>query len=66
MHPNDNLDFWHSGQGHWKSVSNSNWNDWKWQLQNRLGKKEHMEEFISISDDESAGLVLQKTNSWFP
>ena len=60
MHPNDNLDSWHSGQGHWKSVSNSNWNDWRWQLQNRLGKKEHMEEFISISDDESAGLGIAK------
>ena len=60
MHPNDNLDSWHCGQGHWKSVSNSNWNDWRWQLQNRLGNKEHMEQFISISDDESAGLSIAK------
>ena len=60
MHPNDILDSWHCGQGHWNTVSNSNWNDWRWQMQNRLTKKDQMEEFISISDDESAGLSIAK------
>jgi lysine 2,3-aminomutase len=60
MHPNDILDSWHCGQGHWNTVSNSNWNDWRWQMQNRLTKKNQMEEFISISDDESAGLSIAK------
>ena len=60
MHPNDILDSWHCGQGHWNTVSNSDWNDWRWQMQNRLSKKDQMEEFISISDDESAGLSIAK------
>lgn len=60
MFPQDKLDFWHSGQGFWKSVSSKDWGDWRWQLRHRLSTKEQMVQFVDISEDESVGLEYAK------
>lgn len=60
MHPSDTFDSWYYGQGHWSSVSNISWNDWKWQMKNRLTKKDQIEKYISLSDDEVEGLEIAK------
>ncbi len=37
---------------HFGDVTPDQWNDWHWQLQNRLRDKEHLERVFHLSDDE--------------
>jgi lysine 2,3-aminomutase len=60
MHPTDRINSWPCGQGHWASVPSSSWNDWKWQMKNRLVKKEQIENYITLNDDEIDGLSIAK------
>ena len=34
------------------------WNDWKWQLQNRVTKLAQLEEHLLLSEEERAGVLL--------
>jgi lysine 2,3-aminomutase len=36
-----------------KKEWSKNWNDWKWQLRNRITKKEKLERYIELSSEES-------------
>jgi len=58
MFPVDNLDNWHSGKGYWCDTTDTEWNDWKWQLRNRITKKEQFERYLKISESESEGLCI--------
>ena len=58
MFPIDNLDNWHSGKGYWSDTTDAEWNDWKWQLRNRITKKEQFERYLKVSDSESEGLSI--------
>ena len=58
MHPKDSLDRWYQGQGHWASVSADDWNDWKWQLKNRITKLADLEEYLELTPDERAGCLF--------
>jgi len=58
MYSKDNLHLWSRGQGHWQGIPNSEWNDWRWQMRNRLSKKDEIARFIKLSDDEAAGLDI--------
>ncbi len=58
MYPNDSLDHWHQGQGHWADVSPENWNDWKWQLRSRITKLEELEQYLELTPDERAGCLF--------
>ena len=49
MYPNDSLENWYQGQGHWSDVPAEDWNNWKWQLKNRLTKLEHLEDKLQLS-----------------
>ena len=60
MYPNDSLDKWHQGQGLWADVPAEDWNDWKWQLKNRITKLEQLEELIELTPDERAGCIFAK------
>ncbi len=40
----------------WKGVSDTEWNDWKWQVENRITTVEQLRQVIDI-DDEEAGKV---------
>jgi len=36
----------------WQNVTESQWNDWKWQISNRLTKTEEIAQVISLTEDE--------------
>src|SRR6476660_9551360 len=47
--------------GYWASnggIAPELWNDWKWQLQNRVTKLAQLEEHLSLSEEERAGVLL--------
>ena len=47
--------------GYWsgnKQVAPELWNDWKWQLKNRVTTLAQVEEHLSLSEDERAGVLL--------
>ncbi|MFP4069312.1 MAG: KamA family radical SAM protein [Opitutales bacterium] len=58
MHPNDSLDQWHRGQGLWSDVPAADWNNWKWQLKNRLTSLKDLERHINLTKDERAGCLF--------
>jgi lysine 2,3-aminomutase len=60
MYPNDSLESWHKGQGHWESVPTDDWNSWKWQLKNRITKLEHLEQYMELTAEERAGCLFAK------
>ena len=60
MYPDDSLSNWHSGQGHWPNVSPDLWQDWKWQLRNRITSLEQLEQYLKLTPDERAGCLFAK------
>jgi lysine 2,3-aminomutase len=44
--------------GHWPQVGPELWNDWKWQLKNRVTKLSQLEEKLALSPEERAGVLL--------
>lgn len=51
-------DFRPSRPGYWKDVSDTEWNDWKWQLRNRVTTLEGLERHLTITPEERAGVIL--------
>ncbi len=48
-----------AGKGIWSAVSDSNWNDWRWQLKNRITTLAQVESQIAnLSAEERAGIQL--------
>ena len=60
MYPNDSLENWHQGQGHWEDVPADDWNSWKWQLKNRITKLEQLEQQMELTAEERAGCLFAK------
>jgi lysine 2,3-aminomutase len=58
MYPRDCIDNWRSGKGLWSQVSDQDWNNWVWQLQNRLTSLEQLEEHIKLTPEERKGCLL--------
>ena len=46
---------WFEGQGLWQQVRKENWQDWIWQLKNRLTTVEQLEQFMTLTPEERAG-----------
>ena len=46
---------WLAGQGLWDDVPAELWNDWTWQLKNRITTLEQIEELIRLTDEEREG-----------
>lgn len=40
----------------WADVPDEKWNDWRWQMSNRLNSMEELEQVIDLTDDEREGL----------
>lgn len=40
----------------WKDVAEEDWNDWKWQVRNRITSPKQLKEVIALSDEEEAGM----------
>jgi len=44
--------------GFWPDVAPELWNDWKWQLKNRVTTLEQLERHVDLSDEERSGVLL--------
>lgn len=42
--------------GHWGDIAPNQWNDWKWQLKNRVTTLEQLEHYLELTADERAGV----------
>src|SRR6187549_983635 len=40
----------------WQDVPDEKWNDWRWQLSNRVNDLEEIEQVLNLTDEERAGL----------
>ena len=47
----------------WDDVPDEKWNDWRWQLSNRVNDLEEIEEVLNLTDEERAGLSAPPTSS---
>src|SRR5690349_21237438 len=55
-------EFRSAGRGFWHDVSEADWNDWRWQLRNRINTVEQLERLMpTITPEEHAGAVLSST-----
>ncbi|MDB6021976.1 MAG: kamA [Pedosphaera sp.] len=51
--------FHSSGRGFWSHVSDADWNDWRWQLKNRITSLEQLQRLMpTLSPEEHAGTLL--------
>ena len=57
MYPKDQPINWHSGQGLWPNVPEKDWNNWVWQLQNRITGISQLEEHMVLTDSEREGCL---------
>src|SRR5712691_8865105 len=44
--------------GYWPNVAPELWNDWKWQLKNRVTTLAQLEQHLTLSEEERAGVLL--------
>ena len=51
-------DFIPSAPGYWPEVPSELWNDWKWQLKNRITTLEGLEKNLKLTPEERAGVIL--------
>src|ERR1700677_2319827 len=51
--------FHSAGRGFWSDVSDANWNDWRWQLKNRITSLEKLQRFLpTLTPEEFEGTLL--------
>ena len=58
MHHADRREGWNSGQGLWSDVPASDWNDWHWQLRNRITTLAQLESKMVLTPEERAGCLF--------
>src|SRR5258708_3265904 len=52
-------DFHSAGRGFWRDVPEAQWNDWHWQLKNRITSLEQLERLMpTLTPEEAAGTAL--------
>lgn len=49
---------WFEGQGLWQHVPAEQWQDWVWQLKNRLTTLEDLERFMTLTPEERRGVAF--------
>ena len=55
-------EFHSAGRGFWRDVSDTDWNDWKWQLKHRITNAEQLQKFLpTLTPEEFAGAKLANT-----
>ena len=47
-----------AGKGLWSRVADADWNDWRWQLRNRITTLEALEALLPLTPEEREGVVL--------
>ena len=58
MFPNDKLENWDKGKGHWNDIPDHLWYDWKWQMRNCLKSKDDFLNFMDLTEDELVGFDI--------
>ena len=58
MFPLDQRKNWYSGQGLWANVPAKDWNDWTWQLRNRITTLAQLEKLMTLTPDEKEGCLF--------
>lgn len=52
-------EFHSAGRGFWQAVSDADWNDWRWQLKNRITTLEQLQRLMpTLTPEEFAGTKL--------
>jgi lysine 2,3-aminomutase len=55
-------EFRSAGRGFWSHVPDHDWNDWKWQLKNRITSIEYLERLMpTLTPEERAGTILSNS-----
>jgi lysine 2,3-aminomutase len=54
----DDRSTWFEGQGLWQHIPESDWQDWSWQLKNRLTTIEQLERYLTLTPEEKAGCLF--------
>ena len=49
---------WFEGQGLWQHIPVSDWQDWVWQLKNRITTVEQLERYMTLTPEEKAGCLF--------
>src|SRR6188472_598743 len=57
----DGKQFVSHAPGYWPDVPAELWNDWKWQLKNRVTSLAQLEQHLVLSDEERNGVLLSGT-----
>lgn len=58
-HLNALKEFRSAGRGYWSNVSETDWNDWRWQLKNRITTAEQLQKLLpTLTPEEYAGAKL--------
>ncbi|HUI07910.1 MAG TPA: KamA family radical SAM protein [Verrucomicrobiae bacterium] len=47
-----------TGRGPWSTVADADWNDWRWQLRNRIATLEQLSALMPLTSEEREGVVL--------
>ena len=51
--------FQSAGRGFWRDVSETDWNDWRWQMKHRITTVEQLQKFLpTLTPEEAAGAKL--------
>jgi len=52
-------EFKSAGRGYWSNIPDKDWNDWRWQLKNRISTLEHLQRLLpTLTPEEYAGTML--------
>lgn len=55
----EKVTFHSAGRGYWANITDQDWNDWRWQLKNRITSLEKLERLLpTLTPEERAGSVL--------
>jgi lysine 2,3-aminomutase len=61
-HFNSLKQFRSAGRGFWRDIPDAQWNDWHWQLKNRITSLEQLERLMpTLTPEEHAGTILANT-----
>lgn len=54
----EDRDTWFEGQGLWQHIPTSDWQNWTWQLKNRITSIEQLEQYMTLTPDEKDGCLF--------
>lgn len=57
MFPQDKRESWSGGQGLWSKVPAEQWNNWTWQMRNRITTVSQLEELMTLTPREREGFL---------